>query len=47
MSAEQAMVFVRERGRAMAEASAITPTSMTAIIGGNPDDVLAALEHMA
>ena len=43
LSAEQAMVFVRERGRAMAEASAATPTSMTAIIGGDPDDVLAAL----
>ena len=37
------MVFVRERGRAMAEASAATPTSMTAIIGGDPAAVLAAL----
>ena len=46
LSAEQAMVFVRERGRAMAEASAVTPTSMTAVIGGDPDEVLAALaEH--
>ena len=44
LSAEQAMVFVRERGRAMAEASAVTPTSMTAIIGGEPEEVLAALE---
>jgi [acyl-carrier-protein] S-malonyltransferase len=44
LSAEQAMVFVRERGRAMAEASAVTPTSMTAVIGGDPHDVLAALE---
>ena len=44
LSAEQAMVFVRERGRAMAEASAATPTSMTAVVGGNPDEVLAALE---
>jgi [acyl-carrier-protein] S-malonyltransferase len=43
LSAEQAMVFVRERGRAMAEASAATPTSMTAVIGGDPDDVLLAL----
>jgi len=42
-SAEQAMVFVRERGRAMAEASATTPTSMTAVIGGDLDDVLLAL----
>ena len=46
LSAEQAMVFVRERGRAMAAASAVTPTSMTAVIGGNADDVLAVLaEH--
>lgn len=44
LSAEQAMVFVRERGRAMAAASAVTPTSMTAVIGGDPDEVLAALE---
>jgi [acyl-carrier-protein] S-malonyltransferase len=43
LSAEQAMVFVRERGRAMAEASAATPTSMTAVIGGDLDDVLLAL----
>ena len=43
LSAEQAMVFVRERGRAMAEASAATPTSMTAVIGGNPEDVLGRL----
>ena len=43
LSAEQAIVFVRERGHAMAEASAATPTSMTAIIGGDPEAVLAAL----
>jgi [acyl-carrier-protein] S-malonyltransferase len=43
LSAEQAMVFVRERGRAMAEASAVTPTSMMAVIGGDPDDVLTVL----
>lgn len=46
LSAEQAMVFVRERGRAMAAASAVTPTSMTALVGGNPDEVLASIsEH--
>ena len=44
LSAEQAMVFVRERGRAMAAASAVRPTSMTAVIGGQPEEVLAALE---
>ncbi|MBA2774029.1 MAG: acyltransferase domain-containing protein [Nocardioidaceae bacterium] len=45
VSAEQAMVFVRERGRAMAEASAKTPTGMTAVLGGQRDDVLATLDR--
>ena len=44
LSAEQAMVFVRERGRAMAAASAQRATSMTALVGGDPDEVLAAVE---
>lgn len=44
ISAESAMILVRERGRAMAKASAVTPTSMTAVVGGDRDDVLAALE---
>ena len=43
ITAEQAMVLVRERGRAMAEASAVTPTGMTAILGGDRDEVLKAL----
>jgi [acyl-carrier-protein] S-malonyltransferase len=43
ITAEQAMVFVRERGRAMAAASAVTPTGMTAVLGGERDDVLATL----
>ena len=38
------MVLVRERGRAMAEAASRTATSMTAVIGGKPDEVLAAIE---
>jgi [acyl-carrier-protein] S-malonyltransferase len=45
ITAEQAMVFVRERGRAMAAASAVTPTSMTAILGGDRDEVLAKLDE--
>ena len=45
MTAEQAMVLVRERGRLMADAAAQRPTSMTAILGGDRDDVLAALAH--
>jgi [acyl-carrier-protein] S-malonyltransferase len=45
ISAEQAMVLVRERGRAMADASALKPTGMTAVIGGDPDEVQAAIER--
>ena len=45
MTAEQAMVLVRERGRAMAEAAAATPTGMTALLGGERDEVLATLER--
>jgi [acyl-carrier-protein] S-malonyltransferase len=43
LTAEQAMVLVRERGRAMASASAITPTGMTAVLGGDRAAVLAKL----
>ena len=43
---ESAMALVRERGRAMAAAAAVTRTSMTAVLGGDPDEVLAKLaEH--
>lgn len=45
ISAEQAMVFVRERGRAMAAAAAVTETGMSAVLGGDPDDVVAAAER--
>ena len=44
ITAEQAMVLVRERGAAMAKASATTPTGMTAVLGGDREEVLAALE---
>jgi [acyl-carrier-protein] S-malonyltransferase len=44
ITAEQAMVLVRERGRAMAEAAARTPTSMTAVLGGDRDEVLGKLD---
>ncbi|WP_157551020.1 ACP S-malonyltransferase, partial [Nocardioides jensenii] len=43
ITAEQAMVLVRERGRLMADAAAERPTSMTAVLGGDRDEVLAAL----
>ncbi len=45
LSAEAAMVLVRERGKAMAAASAARPTSMAAVVGGDPAEVLAALEE--
>jgi [acyl-carrier-protein] S-malonyltransferase len=44
ITAEQAMVLVRERGNAMAAAAAATPTGMTAVLGGDREEVLAALE---
>ncbi|MFN8192017.1 MAG: acyltransferase domain-containing protein [Nocardioidaceae bacterium] len=43
ITAEQAMVLVRERGKAMADAAARTPTGMTAVLGGDRDEVLATL----
>jgi len=45
ITAEQAMVLVRERGRAMAEAAARKPTGMTAVLGGDADEVAAVLER--
>ena len=44
LTAEQAMVFVRERGNAMAAASAVTATGRTAVLGGERDDVVAKAE---
>nr|WP_207950204.1 acyltransferase domain-containing protein [Nocardioides ochotonae] len=43
ITAEQAMVLVRERGNAMAAAAAATPTGMTAVLGGDRDEVLAKI----
>jgi [acyl-carrier-protein] S-malonyltransferase len=40
-----AMAFVRERGRGMAAASAVTPTGMSAVLGGDPDEVAATLQR--
>jgi [acyl-carrier-protein] S-malonyltransferase len=45
ISAEQAMVLVRERGNAMADAAATTATGMTAVLGGDREEVLASLER--
>ncbi|MBM6403634.1 ACP S-malonyltransferase [Phycicoccus sp. CSK15P-2] len=41
---EDAMRLVAMRGRGMAEASAVTATGMSAVLGGDPDEVLAAIE---
>jgi [acyl-carrier-protein] S-malonyltransferase len=43
ITAEQAMVLVRERGKAMAAAAEAEPTGMTAVVGGESDAVLAKL----
>jgi [acyl-carrier-protein] S-malonyltransferase len=43
ITGEQAMVLVRERGKAMAHAAAATPTGMTAVLGGDAEEVQAAL----
>ncbi|HEU4946212.1 MAG TPA: acyltransferase domain-containing protein [Kribbella sp.] len=43
ISAEQAMVLVRERGKAMAAAAKQTATSMTAVLGGDREEVLAKI----
>jgi [acyl-carrier-protein] S-malonyltransferase len=44
ITAEQAMVLVRERGKAMARAADVTATGMTAVLGGDRDNVLAVIE---
>ncbi len=44
ISASDAMGLVRVRARAMAEAAAAEPTGMTAVLGGDEQTVLAAIE---
>jgi [acyl-carrier-protein] S-malonyltransferase len=43
LSADDAMTFVAARGRAMADAAAVTATGMSAVLGGDPDAVVAHL----
>jgi [acyl-carrier-protein] S-malonyltransferase len=45
ITAESAMALVRERGRAMAAAAAVTSTSMTAVLGGEEEEVVAKIEQ--
>jgi [acyl-carrier-protein] S-malonyltransferase len=44
LSETEAMSFVGLRGRSMAAASALTPTGMSAVVGGEAEAVLAAIE---
>ena len=44
LGVEEAIALTAVRGRAMAAACAETPTGMSAILGGDPDEVLAAIE---
>ena len=45
LSEEDAMLLTGVRGRAMADATRVTPTGMTAVLGGDEDAVLAAIER--
>ncbi|MEU8381815.1 ACP S-malonyltransferase [Streptosporangium sp. NPDC048865] len=45
ISAEQAMVLVRERGRAMAETAAGSESGMVAVLGGDAGEVRATIER--
>ncbi|QKE85048.1 ACP S-malonyltransferase [Arthrobacter sp. NEB 688] len=44
LAEDDAMRLVALRGREMARASAATPTGMSAVVGGDPTEVLAAIE---
>jgi len=44
LAESDAMNFVKVRANAMAEAAAATPTGMAAVLGGDPEEVLAALD---
>lgn len=44
LTESEAMTFVRERANSMAAAAAVTPTGMSAVVGGDPAEVLSAIE---
>jgi len=46
MTRGAAVRFAAHRGAAMAEACSATPTGMSAVLGGDPDDVVAAIESL-
>ncbi|WP_394938311.1 ACP S-malonyltransferase [Psychromicrobium sp. YIM B11713] len=43
LSETEAATFVRERANSMAQAAAVTPTGMSAVVGGDPAEVQAAI----
>lgn len=45
LSEQDAVTLVRTRALAMANAASATPTGMSAVLGGDPDDVLATLDR--
>ncbi|AJM77528.1 ACP S-malonyltransferase [Rathayibacter toxicus] len=46
LTENHALVFVRERARAMAAAAATTPTAMSAVLGGDQETLLARLDKL-
>ena len=46
LDADTAVALAAVRGREMAAACALEPTGMSAVLGGNPDDVLATIERL-
>ena len=46
LTADEAVAFAAIRGREMAAACALQPTGMSAVLGGNPDEVSAALNRL-
>jgi [acyl-carrier-protein] S-malonyltransferase len=46
LTADEAVALAAVRGREMAAACALVPTGMSAVLGGDPDDVAAVLAHL-
>lgn len=46
LTPESALLFIRTRGQAMARAAAASPTGMSALLGGDPQTVVAHLEGL-
>ena len=46
LTEDEALTLVAARGVAMATAASVTPTGMSAVLGGDPDEVLSTLESL-